>query len=133
MYGNLRSLISTCETPSASVFIKIINLYGYTYVFLCFSCDICCIINNITSVLSFASFSLQQDMLFWHLRNGAYCFSEISSKFTRVFLLMQFSGISHQISLVVQWSVLLTTTHEVPGSIPGSTIGIFLVGGGSPW
>jgi hypothetical protein len=22
---------------------------------------------------------------------------------------------------------------EVPGSIPGSTMGIFLVGGGSPW
>jgi hypothetical protein len=37
------------------------------------------------------------------------------------------------ISLVVWWSELLTTNHEVPGSIPGSTIGIFLVGGGSPW
>ena len=34
-------------------------------------------------------------------------------------------------SLVVQWSELLTTDHEVPGSIPGSTMGIFLVGGGS--
>ena len=28
-------------------------------------------------------------------------------------------------SLVVWWSELLTTNHEVPGSIPGSTIGIF--------
>ena len=36
-------------------------------------------------------------------------------------------------SLVAWWSELLTTNHEVPGSIPGSTIGIFLVGGGSPW
>ena len=26
-----------------------------------------------------------------------------------------------------------STNHEVPGSIPGSTMGIFLVGGGSPW
>ena len=30
--------------------------------------------------------------------------------------------------LVVQWSVSLTTNHEVPGSIPGSTVGIFRVG-----
>jgi hypothetical protein len=36
-------------------------------------------------------------------------------------------------SLVVWWSQLLTTNHEVQGSIPGSTMGIFLVGGGSPW
>ena len=36
-------------------------------------------------------------------------------------------------SLVVWWSELLATNHEVPGSIPGSTMGIFLVGGGSPW
>ena len=36
-------------------------------------------------------------------------------------------------SLVVWWSELLTTNHEVPGSIPGSTMGIFLVGGGFPW
>ena len=28
-------------------------------------------------------------------------------------------------SLVVWWSELLTTNHEVPGSIPGSTMGIF--------
>ena len=28
-------------------------------------------------------------------------------------------------SLVVWWSELLTTNHEVPGWIPGSTIGIF--------
>ena len=28
-------------------------------------------------------------------------------------------------SLVVWWSELLTTKHEVPGSIPGSTMGIF--------
>ena len=31
-------------------------------------------------------------------------------------------------SLVVWWSELLTTNHEVPGSIPGSTIGIFPCG-----
>ena len=31
-------------------------------------------------------------------------------------------------SLVVQWSESLTTNHEVPGSIPGSTVGIFLKG-----
>ena len=30
-----------------------------------------------------------------------------------------------QTSLVVWWSELLTTNHEVPGSIPGSTTGIF--------
>ena len=35
--------------------------------------------------------------------------------------------------LVVQWSELLITNHEVPGLIPGSTMGIYLVGGGSPW
>ena len=29
-------------------------------------------------------------------------------------------------SLVVQWSESLTTNHEVPGSIPGPTVGIFL-------
>ena len=29
-------------------------------------------------------------------------------------------------SLVVWWSESLTTNHEVPGSIPGSTLGIFL-------
>ena len=28
-------------------------------------------------------------------------------------------------SLVVWWSELLTTNHEVPGSIPGSTMDIF--------
>jgi hypothetical protein len=33
---------------------------------------------------------------------------------------------------VVWWSELLTTNHEVPGSIPGSTMGIFLVGGRIP-
>ena len=36
-------------------------------------------------------------------------------------------------SLVVWWSELLTTNHEVPGSISGSIMGIFLLGGGSPW
>jgi hypothetical protein len=30
-----------------------------------------------------------------------------------------------KISLVVQWSELLTTGHEVPGSIPGSVMEIF--------
>jgi hypothetical protein len=28
-------------------------------------------------------------------------------------------------SLVVQWSEFLTTDHEIPGLIPGSTMGIF--------
>jgi hypothetical protein len=28
-------------------------------------------------------------------------------------------------SLMVQWSEFLTTDHEVTGSIPGSTMGIF--------
>jgi hypothetical protein len=28
-------------------------------------------------------------------------------------------------SLMVQWSKSLTTNHEVPGSLPGSTVGIF--------
>jgi hypothetical protein len=40
------------------------------------------------------------------------------------------SSVPVQTSLVVWWSELLTTNHEVPGSIP---TGIFLVGGGSPW
>ena len=40
---------------------------------------------------------------------------------------------SFRTSLVVWCSELLTTNQEVPGSISGSTIGIFLVGGGSPW
>ena len=31
-------------------------------------------------------------------------------------------------SLVVYWSESLTTNHEVPGSIPGSAVGIFLEG-----
>ena len=31
-------------------------------------------------------------------------------------------------SLVVLWSESLTTNHEAPGSIPGSTVGIFLQG-----
>jgi hypothetical protein len=34
--------------------------------------------------------------------------------------------------LVVEWLELLATNHEVPGSIPGSTMEIFLMGGGSP-
>ena len=29
---------------------------------------------------------------------------------------------------MVQWSESLTTNHEVPGSIPGSTVGISLEG-----
>jgi hypothetical protein len=31
----------------------------------------------------------------------------------------------HKTSLVVYWSESLTTNHEVPGSIPCSTVGIF--------
>ena len=34
-------------------------------------------------------------------------------------------------SLVVQWSESLTTNHDVPGSIPVSTVGIFPEGEGS--
>ena len=37
-------------------------------------------------------------------------------------------SISILTSLVVYWSESLTTNHEVPGSIPGSTVGIFLEG-----
>ena len=33
--------------------------------------------------------------------------------------------ISYLTSLVVKWSESLTTNHEVPDSIPGSTVGIF--------
>ena len=43
------------------------------------------------------------------------------------------SYVSQLTILVVQCSELLTTNHEVPGSIPDSTMGIYLVGGGSPW
>ena len=45
----------------------------------------------------------------------------------------EFRSEFHVTSLVFWWSELLTTNHEVPGSIPGSTMGIFLVEGGSPW
>ena len=37
-----------------------------------------------------------------------------------------FLYLSKQTSLVVKWSESVTTTHEVPGLIPGSTVGIFL-------
>ena len=37
-----------------------------------------------------------------------------------------------QTSLVVWWSELLTTNHKVPGSIPGSTMGIFPCMGEDP-
>jgi hypothetical protein len=37
-----------------------------------------------------------------------------------------------QTSLVAWWSELLTTNHEVPGSIPGSAVGIFPCRGRSP-
>ena len=36
-------------------------------------------------------------------------------------------------SLVVKWSGFLTTNHEVPGSIPWSTMGIFPGRGRFPW
>ena len=39
--------------------------------------------------------------------------------FTEIYLIKRLT------SLVVWWSELLTTYHEVPGSIPGSTMGIF--------
>ena len=35
-------------------------------------------------------------------------------------------------TLVVWWSELLTTNHEVPGSIPGSTMYVFLWKGKTP-
>ena len=37
------------------------------------------------------------------------------------------------LSQTSQWSGFLTTDHEVPGSIPGSTMGIFPGRGRSPW
>jgi hypothetical protein len=47
--------------------------------------------------------------------------------FRGIFLLLFFVYIKHiSTSLVVWWSELLNTNHEVPGSIPGSTMGIFL-------
>ena len=42
-------------------------------------------------------------------------------------ILLSSFNISDATSLVV-WSESLTTNHEVPGSIPGSTLGIFLEG-----
>ena len=36
-------------------------------------------------------------------------------------------------SLVVWWSESLTANHEVPGSIPGSTVGIFPCTEIFPW
>ena len=41
---------------------------------------------------------------------------------------MSFKCTWNHTSLVVLWSESLTTNHEVPGSIPGSTVGIFLEG-----
>jgi hypothetical protein len=38
----------------------------------------------------------------------------------------------HLTSLVAWWSKLLTTNDEVPGSIPGSAVGIFPWRGRSP-
>ena len=38
---------------------------------------------------------------------------------------MLLTACNKQTSLVVWWSESLTTNHEVPGSIPGSTVGIF--------
>ena len=56
----------------------------------------------------------------------------VPTELFRVYLVFLFH--EHNLtSLVVWWSVLLTTNHEVQGSIPGSTMEIFLVGGGSPW
>jgi hypothetical protein len=45
------------------------------------------------------------------------------------FAAISYFHVAYRTSLVVWWSELLTTNHEVPGSIPGSTMGIFLVGG----
>jgi hypothetical protein len=39
-----------------------------------------------------------------------------------------FSNVFVLTSLLVLWSKFLTTNREVPGSIPGSTVGIFLEG-----
>ena len=56
----------------------------------------------------------------------------LSNKLTAMSLsrskLIRISTIFLSTSLVVQWSEYLTTNHEVPGSIPGSTVGIFLGG-----
>ena len=40
-------------------------------------------------------------------------------------LRLSIDSFSDETSLVVSWSELLSTNHEVPGSIPGSTMGIF--------
>ena len=41
---------------------------------------------------------------------------------------MEIHIVDDKTNLVVQWSESLTTNHEVPGSIPGSTVRIFLEG-----
>ena len=48
--------------------------------------------------------------------------------FDRLPTRMLVGTLPYKTSLVVQWSESLTTNHEVPGSIPGSTVGIFLEG-----
>jgi hypothetical protein len=43
-----------------------------------------------------------------------------------------FYTITYVISLVAWWSELLTTKYKVPGSIPGTGVGIFPYRGRSP-
>jgi hypothetical protein len=66
---------------------------------------------------------------------GATKFDTVQTmKYSGLGILTSFVSYGHPwLRLVVWWSELLTSNHEVPGSIPCSTMGIFLVGGGSPW
>jgi hypothetical protein len=50
-----------------------------------------------------------------------------------VFLNLHLYSYHNATSLVAWWSGLLTTSHEVPGSIPGPAVGIFPHRGRSPW
>ena len=66
------------------------------------------------------------------LCNHAPPLNEISS--TKIIKRTSLSPhVKYMTSLVIYWSELLATNHEVPGPIPGSTIGNFLEGGSSPW
>jgi hypothetical protein len=56
----------------------------------------------------------------YYSTNRLLLFYHVDSKLETTFLRLP--------SLVVWWSELLTTNDEVPASIPGSTMGIFLVG-----
>ena len=65
---------------------------------------------------------------------GYYCNNDSVWHYRRTNVTIPW-GLARSRSIVVASAVseLLATNHEVPGSIPGSTMGIFLVGGVSPW